>query len=113
MHALNPNMSILSCLDLFLAGILLGVSYLFTKNLWFPIALHFSWNFFQGTVFGFNVSGLNGYSIIQQERISNNLLNGGLFGFEGSVLSMILQLIFILIIYRLYKTENFDIAFRN
>lgn len=109
MHSFNPNMDSLSYINLFLVGILLGISYVITKNLWFPIALHFSWNFFQGTVFGFNVSGLKAYSIIQQENLSNNLLNGGLFGFEGSILSTILLLLFIPIIYYLYKNERYSI----
>lgn len=88
MHGFNPNMDWFSYLDLFLAGMLLGVSYIYTKNLWFPIALHFSWNFFQ-TLFGFNVSGQDFYSLIEFQITEKNILNGGDFGFEGSVLSII------------------------
>ena len=83
--------------------VLLGLSYIYTRNLWFPIALHFSWNFFQGTVFGFNVSGIDSYSIIEQEAIHDNLLTGGKFGFEGSIVSVLLHLVFILVIYKVFN----------
>ncbi len=92
MHAINPNLTWLSLLTLFLSGLALGVSYTFTKNLWFPISLHFSWNFFQ-THLGFNVSGQNSYSLIKISYPKANLLNGGDFGFEGSILSVIACLI--------------------
>lgn len=105
-HLANPNMSWLSFVNLFLAGILLGLPYLFTKNLWFSIAFHFGWNFFQGTVFGFNVSGRDGFSLILQSRVQNNAFNGGEFGFEGSIWCVIAQLICIYIIYLIFKNRR-------
>jgi len=54
-----------------------------------PIALHFSWNFFQGTIFGFSVSGNAEYSLITQTRTADTIWNGGEFGFEGSLLAVI------------------------
>ena len=89
-HGANPNVTLLGLSNIFLAGIFLGASYVFTKNLWFPIALHFSWNFFQA-MFGFKVSGLDSYSIIKFDIIENNYINGGEFGFESSVLSLIIS----------------------
>jgi len=86
-HLGNDSFSWLSFLTIILAGLLLGLPYIFTRSLWLPIALHFSWNFFQGTIFGFNVSGNKEYSLITQSRSADTLLNGGKFGFEGSVLS--------------------------
>ena len=53
-HGANPNVTLLGLSNIFLAGIFLGASYVFTKNLWFPIALHFSWNFFQA-MFGLSL----------------------------------------------------------
>jgi len=98
LHSFNPNMATIPVLNLFLAGILLGIAYIYTKNLWFPMALHFSWNFFQGTIFGFEVSGQKLYSVIQQSRTEDNFINGGNFGFEGSLLATLLMLIVIFMI---------------
>ena len=101
-HASNPNVTSLGLCNIFLAGIFLGVSYVFTKNLWFPIALHFSWNFFQA-MFGFKVSGLDSYSIIEFMIPYNNMINGGEFGFESSILSIIVLFIGTIIIWNYFK----------
>jgi membrane protease YdiL (CAAX protease family) len=106
MHLGNANYYWFAALELFLAGILLGLAYIYTRNLWFSVALHFSWNFFQGTLFGFNVSGRHTYSIINQLRYEDNIWNGGAFGFEGSLLSMILQIIAIGLIYLLFHRRQ-------
>jgi membrane protease YdiL (CAAX protease family) len=91
LHLLNPSFSVLSFINIVLAGILLGVYYIHRQNLWFPIALHFAWNFFQGPVFGFEVSGVNLSGIITQEVSGSAWLTGGEFGFEGSaILSFLL-----------------------
>jgi hypothetical protein len=102
-HGANPNVTFLGLSNIFLAGIFLGASYVFTKNLWFPIALHFSWNFFQA-MFGFKVSGLDSYSIIKFDILENNYINGGEFGFESSILSLIIIIIFTIIIWRYFKS---------
>lgn len=94
MHALNPNFSWITLISLFLAGIGLGATYIYTKNLWFPIAYHFSWNFFQSLV-GFNVSGLDIYSVIVTEESGPDLLTGGAFGLEGSILGIITEVLII------------------
>ncbi|APY11047.1 peptidase [Seonamhaeicola sp. S2-3] len=101
-HGFNPNMDWFSYLDLFLAGILLGISYVYTRNLWFPIALHFSWNFFQ-TLLGFNVSGQDFYSLIEFKIEEKNILNGGDFGFEGSIFSILIQVLLIVVIFLYYE----------
>ena len=102
LHFFNPNVNYIALTELFIAGILLGISYVYTKNLWFPIALHLSWNFFQ-VMFGFNVSGMDTYSLIQFEIIENNNINGGDFGFEGSYLSILFSLIMMYFLWKYYK----------
>lgn len=91
-HGINPNLSLLGALNLFLAGILLGSAYIFTKNLWFPISLHLFWNFFQGPIFGYSVSGQETNSLFNNDIIGNEIINGGEFGFEGSVICTIITL---------------------
>ncbi len=102
-HGSNPNVTTLGLCNIFLAGFFLGASYVFTKNLWFPIALHFSWNFFQA-MFGFKVSGLDSYSIIEFTIPENNVLNGGEFGFESSFLSLVIILFSTILIWKFFKS---------
>jgi len=106
MHLFNPNISFVGMLNIFLAGLLLGITYIFTKNLWFPIALHFSWNFFQGPVFGYKVSGTTTSSLITQSLNGNEILTGGKFGLEGSILASILCSLAILIYWKIYKQNE-------
>ncbi len=105
MHGLNPNIDLFSLANIFLAGILLGISYIHTKNLWFPIALHLSWNLFQTTL-GFNVSGQDLYSLVEFNIPENNLFNGGAFGFEGSILAVIAMLVTIVGIAMYYNRKK-------
>lgn len=104
-HSFNPNLSWIALAGLFGAGILLGLSYIYTKNLWFPISLHFSWNLFQA-YFGFNVSGQEFYSIVEFNIAEENILNGGKFGFEASIFSLILQIALILLIFKYYQKRK-------
>lgn len=112
MHGANPNLDVFALFNLFLAGIFLGISYIHTKNLWFPIALHFSWNLFQ-TLFGFNVSGQDSYSVVEFSMIEKNILNGGDFGFEGSVFAVGVMIISIAIIEIYYRKNKSPFSVEN
>lgn len=107
LHLFNPNVSAIGVTNIFLAGILLGIGYIFTKNLWFPLALHFSWNFFQGPIFGFEVSGTKSETLITQSINGSELLTGGKFGFEGSLLASVLCTACILICWFIYKKQDY------
>ena len=93
MHAGNPAVfsTFVPMSELFAAGFILGISYTFTKNLWFPTFFHFGWNFFQG-LFGFEISGLDvdSWKMIAHENTGNvpDIVSGGVFGIEGSVISL-------------------------
>tara|TARA_B100001057_G_scaffold499664_1_gene611189 strand:+ start:3296 stop:4129 length:834 start_codon:yes stop_codon:yes gene_type:complete len=104
-HSSNPNVNYLGLINIFLAGYFLGISYVSTKNLWFPFALHFSWNFFQ-SMFGFNVSGLDSYSIIDFSTPKNNFFNGGEFGFESSIISIVILISGSVIIWNYFKKNG-------
>ncbi|MFP5041426.1 CPBP family intramembrane glutamic endopeptidase [Parasediminibacterium sp. JCM 36343] len=96
MHVSNPEITPLAGLNIFLAGILLGINYIYTKNLWFAIFFHFGWNFFQGTVLGYHVSGVDvEQGFLRTYTNGPDLITGGSFGFEGSIFAAILQVIVI------------------
>jgi membrane protease YdiL (CAAX protease family) len=107
MHLANANVTVLSFVNIFLAGILLGIYYVHKRNLWFPISsLHFSWNFFQGPIFGFEVSGVDVTGVIIQDIQGPDLITGGTFGFEGSIIATLLMVISIVLLHYRYQEEK-------
>ncbi len=112
-HSFNDNLSIFGITNLFIAGILLGSTYIHTRNLWFPISLHLFWNFIQGCVFDYNVSGLNVSSVFKFDMLIKNSFNGGDFGFEGSWLCTLLSCLTILMILFYYKKQGVPVLRRQ
>ena len=105
-HLLNPNISFLGAVNLFLAGIVLGIYYVHKSNLWLPIGMHLTWNFFQGPIFGFEVSGIKSQSLIKQTVNGSDLITGGQFGFEASLLATVLIVVVILYLDKNYREQK-------
>jgi membrane protease YdiL (CAAX protease family) len=97
-HVTNSGMNALAFANLFLAGLLLGINYIHTRNLWFSFLFHFSWNFFQGPLLGFNVSGLHLPALLQAETSGDALITGSDFGLEGSMLNTAVSLTAVLLL---------------
>ena len=111
MHAGNPSVwsNWVPMTELFAAGFILGISYTFTKNLWFPTFFHFGWNFFQGLL-GFEISGINvdSWKMISHENTGNvpDIISGGSFGIEGSVITLSCTIICTYLIYKYYNDQQ-------
>ena len=133
LHAGNPAVfsTFVPMSELFAAGFILGISYTFTKNLWLPTFFHFGWNFFQG-LFGFEISGFNVDSwkmITHENTLIENLYNdqgdilkdqdipeminkfpdivsGGAFGIEGSVISLCCTILGTYLIFKYYNDKE-------
>ena len=89
LHATNPNASVISTVNLVLAGLFLGLGFILTGELAIPIGLHITWNFFQGNVFGFPVSGSNtSASFINIQQGGADLVTGGAFGPEAGLIGI-------------------------
>lgn len=104
LHLANQGISFLALIELFLSGITFGLMFLFTKNLWFPVIAHCAWNWIQGPVFGFKVSGTDMFSsLITQSITRPNLINGAQFGFEGSIVCIVLEITFIVLLVKVFR----------
>ena len=75
-------------------GLLLGAAYKYSGTLWLPIGIHWAWNFTQGNIFGFEVSGNDAGEALLKSTVSGpDWLTGGAFGAEASVIPVFLGLI--------------------
>jgi hypothetical protein len=88
-HIYNPNATWFSSFAIAVeAGMLLGGAYMLTRSLWLPIGLHAAWNFTQGFVFDVPVSGLDQKGLVEAKLSGPELLSGGAFGLEASVIAL-------------------------
>lgn len=112
-HAINPNATILSSSMLALeAGLLFSAFYLLTNRLWMVIGVHAGFNFLQGTVFGINVSGNTAKGLLISKLEGPDILTGGAFGAEGSIITILICLVTSGLLLRLaYRKGHFRTPF--
>ena len=100
LHLLNPGIGIMPIINITLFGIFASVYMIKSGNIWGAAAIHSSWNFVQGNIFGIQVSGLGKtesiFSVTLRE--GGDLINGGSFGLEGGLAVTIVLVICILMI---------------
>lgn len=89
-HVFNPNSTWVSTTNLAVAGFLFGLPVVLTGRLGLAIGLHITWNFAQGTLFGFRVSGneFSGVTLIQTRTTGPVWWTGGDFGPEAGLLGL-------------------------
>ena len=108
MHLGNSGISFLALINLFLVGILFGYMFMKSGNVWMPIGFHITWNYFQGYVLGFQVSGNEVRGIYQLNNVGNTFFNGGTFGPEGGIIVTVILIITFFIVGAYYKDKNID-----
>ena len=95
LHLLNPNLSLIGLLNLFLFGLFAALFALYEGGLWGVFAIHTVWNWAQGNIFGFEVSGteVSGAIIFNLAETGPDWLTGGAFGPEGGLVVTLILLI--------------------
>jgi membrane protease YdiL (CAAX protease family) len=99
LHLLNPGGGVTSTLGIFFAGVLLALGYYATGRLWFSIGMHAGWNFAEGPIFGFLVSGLNMGGLFRLQITGPDWLMGGAFGPEAGFLAVAVEVVMILLLF--------------
>lgn len=85
LHFLNPGAALLPAVNVTLAGVILGLLYLRSGSLWLAIGFHWGWNFAEGGLFGFAVSGIHFPGGLAEAHARGPAwLSGAEFGPEGS-----------------------------
>ena len=88
-HFRSTGIDLMSVINIFLVGTVFAVLFLRFDNIWICGGAHAAWNFSQGPIFGFNVSGMEIPSIFKFSSINQNMIGGGIFGPESSLIATV------------------------
>lgn len=99
-HILGAGLNFMPLFNVFLIGVFLAVVVLKRGSIWMAGGFHAAWNFTQGNLFGFSVSGgEKEVSVLAAQIIGDNpLLTGGRFGLEGSIFTTIIAVALIILV---------------
>jgi membrane protease YdiL (CAAX protease family) len=85
-HGVNPGATAVSTALVVGYGAYLAVGYLLTGDLALPVGFHVAWNYVQGFVYGFPVSGIDvEATLLSTTTTGPRALTGGSFGPEAGV----------------------------
>lgn len=103
LHLGNSGVTFLSVLNIVLDGVLAGLLFIYTDSIWLVAAQHGTWNYVQGNLLGFQVSGTGADASIFSFTMGPgpDWLTGGAFGAEGSIITTLVLLLSLVIVYRL------------
>ena len=103
LHLGNSGVTFLSLLNIILDGVLAALLFIYTDSIWLVVAQHGTWNYVQGNLLGFQVSGTGADASIFSLTMGSgpDWLTGGEFGAEGSIITTLVLLLSIVIVYRL------------
>lgn len=112
-HVLNEHANVISIMSAASGGIILGLLYSIRRRLWLPIAFHAGWNWALAS-FGTVVSGNDDLpSFLEAKLEGPDLITGGAFGMENSIVTVGLILFLSGIAYYLLRKENGVIEFHS
>jgi uncharacterized protein len=96
------------------AGLLLPAAYIFSRNLWVPIFLHFAWDFTEPGIYGaINPSISITKSLFDSKITGPRLITGGPLGPQNSIQALIICLITGILFLLLAKKKNNLIPFNT
>lgn len=110
-HISNPNFSVFAMINITLCGIVFALITLQKRNIWWSVGMHFGWNFCQGTLLGFKVSGIDAPGLMVSRPVGNATFSGGNFGIEGSVICTFILVLYLVWLIRKQKVEPVEEVF--
>lgn len=111
MHLSNPNVNYIAVINIILVGLFYGFYVIKTNDLWAVCGMHTAWNFAQGNLFGFEVSGIDVSvgSLIDLNLVGSDFVTGGIFGPEAGIVATFILLVSIGILLFIDKKGYFQV----
>ena len=108
LHMGNAGVTFLSVLNIILDGVLAALLFIYTDSIWLVVAQHGTWNYVQGNLLGFQVSGTGADASIFSFTMGDgpDWLTGGAFGAEGSIITTLVLLVSLVIVYLLGERKE-------
>ena len=108
LHLGNAGVTFLSVLNIILDGVLAALLFIYTDSIWLVVAQHGTWNYVQGNLLGFQVSGTGADASIFTFTMGSgpDWLTGGEFGAEGSIITTLVLLVSLVVVYRLGERKE-------
>ena len=108
LHMGNAGVTFLSVLNIILDGVLAALLFIYSDSIWLVVAQHGTWNYVQGNLLGFQVSGTSADASIFSFTMGDgpDWLTGGAFGAEGSIITTLVLLVSLVIVYRLGERKE-------
>ena len=100
--------AIVGIVNLYLVSIIFSLLVLCGSNIWVSCGLHTVWNFLLYGVFGLTLSGSESSSdaVFKFEATSANIINGGVYGVEASVVTTVVLLVAVIIILKRFSKSK-------
>ena len=110
MHLTSPNVNYIAVINIILVGLFYGLYVIKTNDLWAVCGMHSAWNFAQGNIFGFKVSGLDVSvgSLIDLNLVGSDFVTGGIFSPEAGITATFILLASIGILLFIDKKRYFS-----
>ena len=113
-HLANPNVSRgFTFVNTAVAGVWLAAAYLRTRSLWFPLGLHWAWNWTQASLLGLPVSGIQRIApapLLHAMNAGPDWLTGGAYGIEGGAACTIALVISTAVIWKMKFLSKAPVA---
>lgn len=105
---MNPGMTVMPLVNLMIASVVFSLVYYNWGSLWIAGFAHAVWNYSQGLLYGFLISGISvkGGVMTSLPIAGKELLSGGKFGFEGSIITSTVGVLLIAVLSLIAKNRS-------
>lgn len=93
-----------SMVNTLILGLIAGLFYLYSQNLWFSVCFHWAWKFMAGPILGFGDEPST-QSLLQSSLIGDENITGGISGLQGSFILTAVSLLCAVALYLILQKK--------